>query len=62
VKSIGDANDDEHLIALALYLKETFKLNRIYVLSRDYSIPDVDDLRRVGIVITSDFCELESES
>jgi hypothetical protein len=62
VKSIGDANDDEHLIALALYLKETFKLNRIYVLSRDYSIPHVDDLQRVGIVITSDFCELESES
>jgi len=59
VENVGDVNDDNHLIALALYLKEKYSLEKVFVISRDFKIPNVEELRKAGIIVTSNLQELE---
>jgi len=60
VENVGDVNDDNHLVALALYLKEKYSLEKVYVLSRDLRIPNIGELQEAGIIVTLNLQELEN--
>jgi len=54
-----DANDDDHLIAAALHLKNKLKLKKIYILTNDNKFLGIKGLSNAGIVLVKKEYDLE---
>lgn len=58
-KLAKDVNDDNHLIATALYLKDKFGLQEIYILTNDNRLLEIKELPSAGIILTKREEDLE---